>query len=76
MSGGIYFMTITAGNDTVKYELENTFDRTALKIADIINNYLPSNLKIWVSEKLIKDSDDCWADLKKKLAEADKKKKE
>jgi hypothetical protein len=76
MSGGIFYMTITAGIDTVKYELMNTFDRTALKIADIINNYLPSRKKIWVSEKLIKDSEDCWTDLKRKLTEADKKKKE
>jgi hypothetical protein len=51
MSGGIFYMIITAGIDTVKYELMNTFDRTALKIVDIINNYLPYRKKIWVSEK-------------------------
>ena len=73
MSGGIFFLTITSGIDTVKYELDNTFDRTALKIVGIINTYLPSRKKIRVSEKMITDTDDCWIHLRK-MAETYKKK--
>jgi hypothetical protein len=50
MSGGVHFLTITLGKDTVRYELMNTFDRGALKIMDIINPYLTRDKKVWVTE--------------------------
>jgi hypothetical protein len=67
MSGGIHLITIAIGGDTVKYELMNTFDITALKIATIINSYLSDQNRIWATEKLIKDSEDCWAEMRKRI---------
>ena len=60
MSGGIHFITIANGKDSTHFELGNTFDYTALKIVDIINEYLPSNKRLWPTEKLIKDETECW----------------
>jgi hypothetical protein len=72
MDGGIHFLTIVIGTDTVTYQLMNTFDRTALKIVDIINKYLPADNKIWATEQLIKDCDDCWTQKRKQWAEDNK----
>ena len=71
MSGGIHFLTIANGTDTTKFDLHNTFDYTALKIISIINEYLPTNEKLWPNEELIKREEDCFANLRKEL---DKKK--
>jgi hypothetical protein len=75
MSGGIHFLTIAMGKDTVHYELMNTFDYTALKITDIINQYLPADKKLWPDEQLIKRQKDCEASMKKQWEEDGKKAK-
>ena len=74
MSGGIHYLTIANGIDTTNFELSNTFDYTALKIATILNEYLPSGKKLWANEQMIKDAEDCWTGLMKR-AEREKKKK-
>jgi hypothetical protein len=71
MSGGIHYLLITDGRDTTEFEMGNTFDFTALKIINIINEYLPNDKKIWATEELIKKEEDCYKALSK---EADKKK--
>ena len=65
MSGGIHFLIVASGTDTTRFELGNTFDYTALKIIQIINEYLPADKKLRVSEKLITDAEDCRAYLLK-----------
>jgi len=61
MSGGIYLLTIVQNNDTVTFELHNTFDYTALKVANIINTYLPEDEKIGGDEEEeIKREAECW----------------
>jgi len=54
MGGNSYLLTIANGTDTTTFKLINTFDYTALKIVDILNQYLPSDNKLWPSEELIK----------------------
>ena len=75
MSGGIHFMTITNGIDTTKFNLRNTFDYTALKIANILNQYTPTDKKLWANEEMIKDAEDCWANMMKRIDKDKKKKK-
>jgi hypothetical protein len=75
MSGGIHFLTVSNGRDTTKFTLGNTFDYTALKIIDIINQYLPAEKKLWPTEKLIKAEEDCRANTMKSK-ENDKRKKQ
>jgi hypothetical protein len=59
ISGGVHNLTVATGVDTTKFEMVNTFDYTALKITDIINEYLPLSERLRVSEKLIKEEEDC-----------------
>ena len=66
MSGGIYFLTIVVDQDTTDFELMNTFHRTALRITDIINRYLPKDNKIWANEKDIIDCETCWKNMEKR----------
>jgi hypothetical protein len=66
MSGGIHFLTVSNGIDTTNFELGNTFDYTALKIVDIINPYLPTVKRLWPTEKLIKEEEDCWESTRKR----------
>jgi hypothetical protein len=54
MSGSIYYVTVANGTDTTRFKMINTFDYTALKIVNIINQYLPSDNNLWASEELIK----------------------
>jgi len=74
MSGSIHFMTITNGHDSTKFSLMNTFDYTALKIANILNTYIPVDKKLHVNEKMIKDAEACWTRKLKRWKEKDKKK--
>ena len=67
MSGGIYFLTISNGTDTTEFELMNTFDYTALKVINIINQYLPTDKKILVTEELIKWEEEYFESLRKKI---------
>ncbi len=60
MSGGIHFLTIANGEDSTHFELGNTFDYTALKIINIINEYLPTDKRLWPTEKLIKAEVECY----------------
>jgi hypothetical protein len=60
MSGGIHSLAISANNDTTRFKLTNTFHRTALKIIEIINPYLPQDKQIWVTEQDIIDCENCW----------------
>lgn len=75
MSGGIHFLSVATGADTTKFHLSNTFDYNALKIANILNEYLPQNKQLWADEKMIKDADDCWTGLMKIVEDNKKKKK-
>ena len=75
MSGGIHFMSVTNGTDTTCFELFNTFDYTALKIATILNQYLPKDEQIWANEQMIIDAAHCWEDLMKNAEHKKKKKK-
>jgi hypothetical protein len=59
MSGVVHFLTIARATDTINFELGNTFDYTALKIIDIINEYLPRKKKLLANAKLIQDEADC-----------------
>jgi hypothetical protein len=74
MSGGIHFLTITNGIDTTRFELSNTFHYTALKIANILNEYAPKDKQLWANEEMIKDAEDCMTGLMKRIDE-DKMKK-
>ncbi len=74
-SGGIHFITISNGKDTVKYELMNTITWPILKICNILNSYLPSDNQIWATEELIKNTENCRAHLRK-LSDDKKKKSE
>jgi hypothetical protein len=65
MSGGIHFMTIATGKDTLSYEMKNSFDSVPLKIVKILNPYLPPNQQIWAAEDLIKGEQDCLEFMKK-----------
>lgn len=66
MSGGIHKMTIVANKDTTNFTLHNTFHRTALKISEIINQYLPKDKNIWATEQDIIDCENCWTTMKKR----------
>lgn len=60
MSGCAHFLTIANGADTTTFQLTNTFDHTALKIVDIINQYLPPDKKLWPTEALIIQEKESW----------------
>ncbi len=75
MSGGIHFLTIKNGNDTIRFQMMNTFDYTALKIADILNSYLPKDKQLWANKEMITDAQEYWNGMVKRWAEEDKKKK-
>ena len=75
MSGDIHFLNIAVASDTIRYELMNTFDTTALKIAEIVNNYLPADNRIWATREYIQKADDCMEYLREQWAKGDKKKK-
>jgi len=74
MSGGIHFLTVTNGIDTTSFELSNTFNYSALKIANILNEYAPADKQLWANEQMIKDAEDCKTYLFKN-ADKNKKKK-
>ena len=57
MSGVTQFLNISNGGDTTRFEMMNTFDYTALKVANILNTYLPADQQIWANEKMINDAD-------------------
>jgi site-specific DNA-adenine methylase len=75
MSGSIYYVTVANGTDTTRFKMINTFDYTALKIVNIINQYLPSDNKLWASEELIKQEKESreWF---YEMSEEEKKKKD
>jgi hypothetical protein len=75
MSGGIHFLTVTNGIDTTNFQLSNTFDYTALKIANILNEYAPTDKQLWANEQMIKDAEDCLKDLLKRNDDGMKKKR-
>lgn len=59
LSGGIDYLSIRNGMDTVHFSMHNTAHLTALKITKQINHYLPNDHQIWLDEKMIKREDDC-----------------
>ncbi len=59
LSGGLHRMAIVHNTNRISYRLENTFDRTALKIAFILNEYLPDDCRIYADEKYISDAEEC-----------------
>jgi hypothetical protein len=61
MSGGIHFLTVINGIDITSFQLSNTFHYTALKIANILNEYAPVGKQLWANEQMIKDAEDCKA---------------
>ena len=74
MSGGIHFLSIKNGNDTINFQMMNTFDYTALKIANILNSYLPKDRQLWANEKMIVDAEEYQTNLFRKI-DAEKLKK-
>jgi hypothetical protein len=66
MSGGIHFLTVSNGVDTINFNMKNTFDYTALKIANILNTYLPKDKQLWANEKMIVDADEYQSNLFRK----------
>ena len=72
-SGGIHYMTIVNNVDTTNFSLHNTFHRTALKISNIINQYLPKNKAICATEQDIIDAENCLAALRKRWVKEKKK---
>ncbi len=73
MSGGIHSMTISSKGDTTRFTLHNTFHRTALKISEIVNQYLPKDKKIWATEQDIIDCENCWTAMRKRWEKEKKK---
>jgi hypothetical protein len=63
MSGGIHFLTVSNGVDTINFNMMNTFDYTALKIANILNTYLPKDKQLWANEKMIVDAEEYQSNL-------------
>lgn len=59
-SGGIYFLTIVNGADTLTFSLMNTFDATALRIVRLLDPYMTHKRWYHPSEALIEDSRKCW----------------
>ncbi len=53
MSGGIHIMTISNKEVTTSFTLHNTFHRTALKISEIVNQYLPEDKKYGQKNKTL-----------------------
>ena len=45
LGGWIDYMAIADGTDTIKYNFDNTFDRTLLKVVQIIFEYLSPNIQ-------------------------------
>jgi len=65
MSGGMHYLRISVNNDTTCFELHNTFHRTALKISEIINQYLPQDKHIRATEQDIINCENCWEAMRK-----------
>ncbi|MCW3076033.1 MAG: hypothetical protein JWO32_642 [Bacteroidetes bacterium] len=65
-NGGIHFMRIASGHKTLSFELTNTYHLTALKITNILNTYMPKGHGVWASEKDVKETFDCWTNLRGK----------
>ncbi len=59
-SGGIHFLTISDGTDTTSFELGNTLTTETLLIMNLLNQYLPEKIKIFVTEAIIDAEEDCW----------------
>ncbi|MEM6264649.1 MAG: hypothetical protein AAGI38_19210, partial [Bacteroidota bacterium] len=66
MSGGVHSMAISSNGDTTRFTLHNTFHRTALKISEIVNQYVPEDKKIWATEQDIIECESCWAAMRKR----------
>lgn len=76
MSGGIHFLGVAIGTDTISFTMMNTFNRTALKITDLLNTYFPADKKIGaMAELLIKAREDYNEYLNKEWSEQNKKNK-
>jgi hypothetical protein len=73
MSGGIHNMTIVTNNDKTSFILHNTFHRNALKISEIINQYLHKYKNIWAKEQDIIDCENCWTVMRKRWEKENKK---
>ena len=58
MSGDIKYMHIETTKWCTEFSMKNTFDSTALRIANVVNSYLPGNHRIYVNEKWWRDRDD------------------
>lgn len=59
MSGGIDYFSIFNGTDTLKINMHNTAHPLAIKIANIVNHYLPSDQQIGLNIELMKSEADC-----------------
>jgi hypothetical protein len=63
MSGAIHILKAKAGEKEVKFEMHNTFDRTALIITDIINQYVSAEDRTNATLKDILDAEEFWHSL-------------
>ena len=51
MSGGIIYLDITSNRRKLNFRLDNSYDLTATKIVDILNDYIPDKYrKLWISD--------------------------
>lgn len=63
MSGGVQYLTIGNGPDTVHFRLHNSADTTALKIMALLNQYAPADKQLFLNTEMIQMEKDCWEDL-------------
>jgi hypothetical protein len=63
MSGGIHIIHAAVGKKKVDFILHNTFDRTALKITDIINQYVSDRDRTWATLEDILQVEEFWKSL-------------
>jgi hypothetical protein len=71
MSGGVQYLTVGNGPDTVHFSLHNSADTTALKIMKILNQYAPADKQLWLNTEMLQIEKDCWEEL---LNDTNKKK--
>ncbi|MBS1594268.1 MAG: hypothetical protein JST90_08070 [Bacteroidetes bacterium] len=63
MSGVFNDLKIAVGLDTVEYELMNTTNELTQRTLEMLNPYLPADLKWENSRELIKEEQDAWKQL-------------
>ncbi len=71
MSGGIHIIHAAVGKKKVEFVLHNTFDRTALKITDVTNQYVCEQHRTWATLQDILVVEEFWHSLELLLEKPD-----